>query len=255
MTARIWSETAGQGRDLTLIHGWGMNASVWSALLPELRQDYRVTVLDLPGHGNSADASFSDLPSLSSQILDVLPEKTVLLGWSLGGLVALWLASLESERFGRALLVSSSPCFVQRPGWPAALEHGVFDAFSSGLEQDYMATLKRFLALQLKGAEDARNLARSLGAGLNERPPQKQALVQGLGVLNDEDQRSRLCALGGRVSILLGGRDTLVPSGMARELASVCPEADVEVLQDAGHMPFVTHPTQFQDWLARKVNE
>jgi len=255
MAARIWSETAGQGDDLTLIHGWGMNASVWSVLLPELRQDYRVTVLDLPGHGNSAGASFSDLPSLSRQVLDVLPEKTVLLGWSLGGLVALWLASVEPERFGRVLLVSSSPCFVQRPGWPAALEHGVFDAFSSGLEQDYLATLKRFLALQLKGAEDAGSLVRSLGECLNERPPQKQALVQGLGVLNDEDQRSRLCALGRRASLLLGGRDTLVPSRMARELTSICPEVDIEILQDAGHMPFITHPAQFHDWLNRKIDE
>jgi len=255
MAARIWSETAGQGDDLTLIHGWGMNASVWSEILPVLRQDYRVTVLDLPGHGDSAGASFSDLPSLASQVLDVMPEKTVLLGWSLGGLVALWLASVEPERFGKALLVSSSPCFVQRPGWPAALEHGVFDAFFNGLEQDYMATLKRFLALQLKGAEDARNLVRSLGERLNARPPKKQALIQGLGVLNDEDQRSRLCALGGRVSMLLGARDTLVPSRVARELASACPEADVEVLQDAGHMPFITHPIQFQDWLARKFHE
>jgi len=255
MTARIWSETAGQGYDLTLIHGWGMNASVWSELLPVLRQDYRVTVLDLPGHGNSAGSSFSDLPSLSRQVLDVMPEKGILLGWSLGGLVALWLAGVEPERFRKALLVSSSPCFVQRPGWSAALEHGVFDAFSSGLEQDYMVTLKRFLALQLQGAEDARNLVRCLGERLNACPPQKQALVQGLGVLSDEDQRPRLCALGGRVSMLLGGRDTLVPSRMAAELASACPEVDIEILQDAGHMPFITHPIQFQDWLARKFHE
>ena len=255
MTARIWSETAGQGDNLTLIHGWGMNASVWAELLPVLRQKYRVTVLDLPGHGRSEDATFSDLPSLSRQVLDVLPENTALLGWSLGGLVALWLASVEPERFGKTLLVSASPCFVQRPGWPVALQHGVFDAFSSGLEQDYMATLKRFLALQLKGAEDARNLARSLGTRLNEHPPQKQALVRGLEVLNTEDLRSQLYALGRRVSVLLGERDTLVPSQMARELTSVCPKIDIEILPGAGHMPFVTHPMQFQNWLARKINE
>jgi pimeloyl-[acyl-carrier protein] methyl ester esterase len=254
MTARIWSETAGQGVDLVLIHGWGMNASVWDGVLPDLRQKFRVTVLDLPGHGRSSGLTFDGLAEISDRVQEVLPENAVLLGWSMGGLIALRLASHYPERYGQVLLVSSSPCFVRRSDWSIALDPGVFNAFGKGLEEDYPATLKRFLALQLKGADNARGLARSIGIGLEAHQPEKDALIRGLDLLNHVDLRDTLKLPGLRVSALLGGRDTLVPSGIGRALSDQFPMVDIETVEGAGHMPFITHGDAFRDWVSRKVN-
>ena len=57
----LWHETSGSGPDLVLVHGWGMNAGVWSLLLPALQERFRVTVLELPGHGASPFVGEADL--------------------------------------------------------------------------------------------------------------------------------------------------------------------------------------------------
>ena len=87
---KLWSETTGTGVPLYLIHGWGMNASVWDPLLTTLNDDYQVTRVDLPGHGNSPlPEKQLALSDWSSALMEAAPENAIWLGWSLGGLLAL----------------------------------------------------------------------------------------------------------------------------------------------------------------------
>ena len=46
-------KVAGNGPDLVLLHGWGMNADVWDETAEQLSQQFRVHSVDLPGHGRS----------------------------------------------------------------------------------------------------------------------------------------------------------------------------------------------------------
>ena len=46
-------ERFGQGPDLVLLHGWGMNGAVWHGIAQELAAHYRLHLVDLPGFGNS----------------------------------------------------------------------------------------------------------------------------------------------------------------------------------------------------------
>ena len=87
-------EQFGQGPDLVLLHGWGMNGAVWHGIAQQLAPHYRVHLVDLPGFGNSllADEVDYSLPWLAEQVAAILPQKCHLLGWSLGGLVASQLA-------------------------------------------------------------------------------------------------------------------------------------------------------------------
>ncbi|HHQ4923588.1 TPA: alpha/beta fold hydrolase, partial [Aeromonas veronii] len=82
-------EQFGQGPDLVLLHGWGMNGAVWHGIARQLASHYRVHLVDLPGFGNSplADEVDYSLPWLAEQVAAILPQKCHLLGWSLGGLV------------------------------------------------------------------------------------------------------------------------------------------------------------------------
>ncbi|MDE2197215.1 MAG: alpha/beta fold hydrolase, partial [Gammaproteobacteria bacterium] len=49
----IYTQTVGRGPDLVLVHGWGVHGGIWDTLLPALVQHYRITCVDLPGHGYS----------------------------------------------------------------------------------------------------------------------------------------------------------------------------------------------------------
>ena len=245
----LWHETQGAGPDLVLLHGWGMNAAVWQPLLPGLQERFRVTLVELPGHGESALAD-GDLAAWAQACLAVAPHSAAWGGWSLGGLIAQQAALLAPQRIDRLCLVTSTPSFVQREEWPEAMPPAVFEQFARSLVADPAATLKRFLGLQVKGAEDARTLLRTLNAALARRPQaQRQGLEVGLRLLLEGDLRDRLDRLQVPTNWLFGERDTLVPAAAARAIGRYLPGAVVEIVEGAGHAPFLSHPQRCLQWL------
>ncbi len=246
----LWFETAGTGPDMLLLHGWGMNAGVWHLLLPALRERYRVTVIELPGHGASAFDGQTDLDAWVRACLDVAPPQAAWVGWSLGGLIAMRAASMAPERVHALCQVCATPSFVQREGWQAAMPATVFDQFAQDLVADPQATLKRFLSLQVRGVENARTVLRALNEASAQRPPaDTEALKVGLSLLLGSDLREQMTQLSMPVHWLFGGRDTLVPVASANVVIEMLPAATVEVIEAAGHAPLVSHTQQSLQWL------
>ncbi|MGY3887628.1 pimeloyl-ACP methyl ester esterase BioH [Aeromonas aquatica] len=240
-------ERFGQGQDLVLLHGWGMNGAVWHGIVPELAAHYRLHLVDLPGFGNSPLASGVEygLPWLAEQITAVLPERCHLLGWSLGGLVASQLALTHPERCQSLITVASSPCFMARDEWPG-IAPKVLAGFNQMLAGDFKQTIERFLAIQAMGSEHARDDIRQLRHWLAERPaPQLAALEAGLGLLADVDQRDELTALSLPWLRIYGRLDSLVPKAAIPLLDERYPHSQSRVLDKASHAPFISHPAQF----------
>lgn len=98
MTKKLHWHTEGEGSDLVLIHGWGMNGAVWQQVLPLLAQDFCVHVVDLPGYGLSNQSVAENVEEMAQQLLDESPQQAAWLGWSLGGLVAKQAALTAPDR-------------------------------------------------------------------------------------------------------------------------------------------------------------
>ena len=240
-------ERFGQGPDLVLLHGWGMNGAVWHGIAQQLADHYRVHLVDLPGFGNSPlnDGSDYSLPWLAEQVASVLPERCHLLGWSLGGLVASKLALTHPERVQSLITVASSPCFMARDEWPG-IAPKVLAGFNQMLAGDFKQTIERFLAIQAMGSEHARDDIRQLRHWLAERPaPQLAALEAGLGLLADVDLRDELSALSLPWLRIYGRLDSLVPKAAIPLLDERYPHSRSLVLDKASHAPFISHPAQF----------
>lgn len=240
-------ERFGQGPDLVLLHGWGMNGAVWHGIIQPLAAHYRLHLVDLPGFGNSplADGSEYSLPWLAEQVAAVLPQKCHLLGWSLGGLVASQLALTQPERCHSLITVASSPCFMARDDWPG-IAPKVLTGFNLMLAGDFKQTIERFLAIQAMGSEHARDDIRQLRHWLAERPaPQLAALEAGLGLLADVDLRDALTTLSLPWLRVYGLLDSLVPKAAIPLLDERYPASHSLVLEKASHAPFISHPQQF----------
>ena len=240
-------ERFGQGPDLVLLHGWGMNGAVWHGIAQQLADHYRVHLVDLPGFGNSPlnDGSDYSLPWLAEQVAGVLPERCHLLGWSLGGLVASQLALTHPERVQSLITVASSPCFMARDEWPG-IAPKVLAGFNQMLAGDFKQTIERFLAIQAMGSEHARDDIRQLRHWLAERPaPQLAALEAGLGLLADIDLRDELTTLSLPWLRIYGRLDSLVPKAAIPLLDERYPHSRSLVLDKASHAPFISHPAQF----------
>ena len=241
---KLHTTVTGDGPDLVLLHGWGLHSGVWSTVLPGLAARYRVTAIDLPGHGRSP-GRLGTLAQAAAAVLEAAPDAAHWLGWSLGGMIATAAAAQAPGRVSHLGLVASNPCFVQRPDWPAAMAPEVLAAFADGLEANFEATLTRFLSLQFRGVKGAGDTLRGLRAALAAQPPQAASLRDGLAILRDADVRPALAAFPGPVSAVLGGLDTLVPAGVADALRALHPRLSVVTIDGAGHAPFLTHPKRF----------
>ena len=105
--AIAWSRTGAGDTALVFIHGWSCNSAFWREQVDAFAADYTVVTLDLPGHGQSSgDREPWRVGDYGADVAAVVTEleleRVVLIGHSMGGLVALRAAA---ELDGRALAV------------------------------------------------------------------------------------------------------------------------------------------------------
>jgi len=235
-------ELAGQGPDLVLLHGWGLHGGVWQGLARELAPAFRLHLVDLPGHGHSRANPFGSLDAVADAVAAVVPAGAALCGWSLGGLVAMRLATRHAGRLRAIALVSTTPCFARRDDWPHAMARETLEDFAAGLRDDPARTIRTFVNLNALGGPHARDRMRDLAALLVERgTPFAESLAAGLAVLHDEDLRAEAAAIDLPAAVIHGARDALVPAGAGRWLAAALPFARYTEIADAAHLPFVSH--------------
>lgn len=253
----LHSQVGGQGPDLVLLHGWGMNAAVWEDTGAALASNFRVTLIDLPGHGHSPwDGRELRLTDWAQACLEVAPPTALWVGWSLGGSVALEAAIQAPQRIRGLMLVTATPRFVRNDQWPHALPETTLTNFRHALGVNWSNTLERFLTLQVKGSDSAFGVLRTLRRRLAKRPsPHPLALDTGLDLLRTTDLCARLPELQPPSLWLYGERDTLVPRRSAESLARLVPDAQIETIKGAAHAPFLSHRDQAFDLLRRFIEE
>ncbi len=187
---RLHVDRHGSGRDLVLVHGWGLHSAVWRSVLPPLAARFRVHAVDLPGHGGSRAIEARTFEDAVGMLDEALPGDAMVCGWSLGALLALALAHGMPRRIRALALVGATPCFVERPGWAHGMAAATFDAFAAGLERDADASLATFMRLAALNAVRGREAARALAMGLRDpSAPDLETLRATLAWLRDVDLR------------------------------------------------------------------
>ncbi|ORM62648.1 pimeloyl-[acyl-carrier protein] methyl ester esterase [Pantoea rodasii] len=245
MSSLYWHTTGAGDRDLVLLHGWGLNAEVWQNIVPRLSPHFRLHLVDLPGFGRSQGFGALSLAEMAQQLLPQLPERAVLLGWSLGGLVASQIALMQPERVTALISVASSPCFTAHEDWPG-IKPETLENFQQQLSNDFQRTVERFLALQTMGTENARQDARQLKEVVLSQPmPSVEVLAGGLAILRHDDLRAALDELTLPFLRIYGYLDGLVPRNIAGKLDARWPTSHSIVMEKAAHAPFVSHPDAF----------
>lgn len=243
----LYAESFGKGEDVVLLHGWGMHGAYWNDMVDGLQSAYCLHCIDLPGHGHSAyhnETSLDDFVAQIKSTIDNMTQRPVhLIGWSLGGLMSQKFCLTYPERVKSLTLIASSASFVQRVDWQTAILAEVLEGFADNLLQDYRSTLNRFLALQVMGSDDQKQILRSLKAKLFSRgEPDQEALMAGLSLLRKVDLRAEISAIEVPVMLLGGERDTLVPQQALSAMANYFSKAEVHAIKGAGHAPFLSHP-------------
>jgi len=203
-----------------------------------------VRIVNLPGHGGAPDAPANRWPDI---LIETLPKHpSILIGWSLGGMLSLQLARARPDKVAGLVLVSSTPCFRTRTDWPFGCPDVQFSAFEHALKQDAEKLLAHFFGLMLQGDTLNRDQHDAIvrAATDHAHTPTPRALKTGLTLLDTLDLRPILADISAPALVLHGRRDAVIPLRAGRFLAGRMPTAQLHLV-DSGHAPHLTRSEIF----------
>lgn len=226
------------------LDGWASHASLWQTLVEALDMPHPSLCIDLK------NPITDDPDKLIASISHQLPDSAILVGWSLGGMLALQLAHRWPEKVKGVITLASNLRFVERADWPSGLASNTFEQFYQNMQSSPRSTLKRFCALQSLGDKHRKRvnerLVNSVQLYLSESGAEGEgdALLAQLRLLNHIDNTSLIQNLTVPQLHIFGKNDALVPAVAPSVIATRCMEAwaEVAVLDTAGHAPHVSDP-------------
>jgi pimeloyl-ACP methyl ester carboxylesterase len=192
---KMYYEVHGEGPPLILIHGTLGSTGTFADIIPELSKDRKVIAVDLQGHGRTADIdrpmsfqAFADDTAALMRYLGI--QKADLMGYSMGGIVALRTATQHPELVERLVIVSST---FSRDGWYPEIITG-------------MSSLSAATGAQLKQTPMYENYVE-----VAPRPEDWPVLCAKLGVLGrqDYDWSSEVAKIKMPVLLIFGDADAV----------------------------------------------
>lgn len=251
---------AGQGPPIVLLHGVGDGAYTWQWAMRSLSRRNRVYAVSFPGFGNSAKPDVSYSPDFFADFtlafLDAMNiERPMLVGNSLGGLVAMLLALRYPERLAALTLTSSAGLGREISMTLRLLTIPGFGPFLASWHKTSIGAYQwAFFTSWLLFAHPL-EAPRAWTASLRQMahmPGYLEATVatvkSGSTILGQRKRwivLDQLNQLELPTLVLWGDRDRVVPAHQGRAAASRLPAGKFEVFSDCGHLPHIEATQSF----------
>ncbi len=245
---RIAYEEAGQGRPILCLHGMNGSTQSWSEQLAGLSGEFRVISWDAPGFGESdpCGASLADYASAAAELMDGLDLRhAIVVGHSMGGLVATKLAADRNRRIA-GIVLSSTHLGYALPAGEALMERyagRMKHLMAHGAGPEYGRTS----AGKMVPAETSEKVLAALTAVA------AGARFEGMRDAGRALQEADNGTIAGRVNVpvalFIGGRDLVVKPDQLRGLQTAFPQASQTVFPLAGHASYVEYTELYNDAL------
>lgn len=210
----------GKGKDIVLLHGWGQNIEMMMPLGNELQDKYRITILDLPGFGQSdvlnQSWTMDDYVNLFGEFLKELKIKNpILMGHSFGGRLSIRYASRNKVD---KLVLFGSPCIREE---------------RKSKKEKMLKTMKKLPGMNKIG-EFAKNFIGSTDYK-NATPVMRETLVN---VVN-EDLSEDAKKIEASTLLIWGSLDEQAPLEDAKKLEIILKDGGLVVLDGYTHYAYL----------------
>lgn len=238
-SGRIGSVESGSGGiPIVFLHGVGSDKSVWAPQLAHFGSSRRAVAFDYPGYCDSDPApegtSRDDYATAVLAAMDALGiERAHVCGLSLGGVIAIALHSLASDRCASLVLADS---FAVHPDGRGIYERSL--AGSANLRA--MAEARVDFLLAAGALEDVRT---EVVETMSKIDPAAYRI--GAEAVWLADQRARAAAIDVPTLVIVGEEDRATPGKLSEELADLISGATLETIAGAGHISNLERPAEF----------
>jgi pimeloyl-ACP methyl ester carboxylesterase/flavin reductase (DIM6/NTAB) family NADH-FMN oxidoreductase RutF len=241
-TLRVGYRRGGQGPTVVLIHGVGLQKSIWTPQFKALQGDYDVIAVDMLGHGASSRPPASpQLADYADAVLAVLDElkvaKAFVVGHSMGALVALEFGLAHPDR--TLGIVAINAVFCRTTGQRATIAARAAELRGGKQIPDWAPTLSRWFGSPVPA--DAQTAAEDTRKLLAEIDPVGYARTYRLFSEADAEHSGRLSRLGAPALFITGTDDPNSTPEMSQAMARLAPRGQLVVMPEARHMMTLTH--------------
>lgn len=217
-----------------LLHGFAGTAGSWDAFTEQLdHQRYRPLAVDLRGHGHNGAARPISFELCIADLLAVAPPQFTLVGYSLGGRLALQLALAAPERLERLVLVSTSAGIEATAEREARLDRDL--ALADRIEAE---TIGQFAHSWLDGPlfrDDGPIVNAAARKEIEKNSPDSLACaLRSLSVGRMESLWDRLPEISAPTTIVAGDLDQRYLA-LAQRLSGQISSSDLAIIERAGH--------------------
>jgi pimeloyl-ACP methyl ester carboxylesterase len=223
---------------LVLIPGMMCDARLFGPQIDALSARMPIVLAPINGHDT--------MSALASELLSWLPGRFALAGLSMGGIVAMEVLRQAPDRVVRLALLDTNPC-AELDEVKARREPQIAQVRGGGLTKvmcDQM--MPNYLAQDANAAPIL-----SLCAEMAEALGPEVFIRQSRALQNRPDQQETLRAYGGPTLVLCGREDRLCPVERHELMASLMPNAELEIIEGAGHLPTLEKPEETNAALCR----
>lgn len=240
------------GEVIVCLHGSQSSLHTWEGWVEQLKSEYRLITIDLPGHGFSSpmphdDYSYAAITALLHRFIRRLRLPSItLVGNSYGGTIAIHYANWYAEDLSRLVLIDSTgfpdkdplSCRIARwPGldaffraWmPAKMVREELESCYGDPSKVTDTVFNRYYELMLREGNRRAQLLINKPATAYQAPPQVLAGLHDLPV---------------PALIMWGEKDPWIPTARAEQFARTIPDSYLKIYRGVGHLPMEETPVE-----------
>ncbi len=252
--AELYYERAGDGEPLLLIQGMSGTRLSWGRpFLERMQRDFDCVVFDNRGIGDSGEVTdpftIADLATDAVAVLDAVGwDSAHVLGISMGGMIAQELALAAPARL-RTLTLGCTYCGGPGSALADPADFGALaEAMASGdRDRVFRAMWEINLSPGFRAAETEESRYADFTAMASALPARQRTVELQLQAIVAHDTHARLPRLEMPTLVIHGTADRLLPMVNGELIASLIPGAELELLEDVGHMYWWEQPERAAD--------
>ena len=238
----------GDGPTLVFLNSLGTDLRMWDAVCALLPTDWATLRMDKRGHGLSDTAPDSySIPDLAKDVLAAMDNvginRAVVVGCSIGGLIAQHIALTAPERVLGLVLSNTAPKLGSAEDWLARIEM----INESGMRAVAEGILPRWFGPEFLMKPEA-NLWRTLLARTDQA-----GYVATCNAIAGTDITEQLSEIAAPALVFAGQHDLATPPNVVAALAAALPDADLISFETTGHLPAIEAPDALVDALINFV--